>query len=367
MSAARSLLAAALLGGAVAATSVPAAAQPITRRDLVTDANVWLEAPPLPADYVEVRRGAIAVAYPRAMAPLAAPILDRAEEDERALRAQLGIESAPTIHVRVVPDIETLRALAPRAAPPPAYAVGVAYPTISLALVSVRQHDQGATPSLHKVFRHELAHVMLGLATNQAPVPRWFAEGLAIEQAAERTFERMERLAMASFTGGLVPWGRLDAGFSEEHGDVDVAYAQSADVVNWMIRLQGPARLPVLTMHLREGVAFEDAVRETWGRSLSGMEPAWRDDARLRFTLAPLWSGGFLGLAGTVLTFAAVLRRRRRAKRTLDQWAREDRARMRPRFAVISPGLSPLRVIRGGADENADGDGDEPSGRTTLH
>jgi hypothetical protein len=316
-----------------------AAAQPVSHRDVITAPGVWLDAPALPANYIEVRRGALVIAYPREMAPLAAPILDRAEQDERSLRAQLGVESAPTIRVRVVPDIAALRALAPRQAPPPDYAVGVAYPTISLALVSVRQHDQSATPAVQKVFRHELAHVMLGLATNHAPVPRWFAEGLAIEQAAERTLDRIERLAMASFSGGLIPWRTLDESFSQSHGEVDVAYAQSADMVNWLIRSQGPGRLPVLTMHLREGVPFEQAVRETWGRALAGMESSWRDDARMRFTLAPLWGGGFLGLAGAALTFAAVLRRRGRAKKTLARWEREDRRRAR--FMIVVPGLTP--------------------------
>lgn len=353
MSAAR---AAALALTLTALVPSAAAAQPVSHRDVIAPTGVWLEAPPLPADYVEVRRGEVSIAYPRAMAPLAAPIVERAESDARALRAQLGVESAPTLRVRVVPDIAALRALAPRNAPPPDYAVGVAYPTISLALVSVRQHDQSATPSVQKVFRHELAHVMLGLATNHAPVPRWFAEGLAIEQAAERTFERMERLAMASFSGGLIPWRTLDGSFSEGHGEVDVAYAQSADMVNWLIRMQGPARLPVLTMHLRAGVPFEGAVRETWGRTLAGMESEWRDDARTRFTLAPLWSGGFLGIAGAALTMAAVMRRRSRAKKTLARWDREERARSR--FMVIVPGLSSWRALRG----------DPPgAGGSTLH
>lgn len=337
-----------------------ALAQPVSHRDVIVAPGTWLEAPSLPGDYVESRRGAIVVAYPRAMAPLAAPILDRASADERALRRQLGVESAPTIHVRLVPDIAALRALAPPQAPPPEYAVGVAYPTISLALVSMRQHDESATPAPQKVFRHELAHVMLGLATNHAPVPRWFAEGLAIEQAAERTFDRMERLAMASFSGGLIPWRRLDAGFSEGRGEVDVAYAQSADMVNWMIRLQGPERLGVLTMHLREGVSFEQAVRETWGRTLAGMEPSWRDDAHTRFTLAPLWSGGFLGLAGSALTLAAVFRRRRRARQTLARWEREERNRSR--FLVIVPGLSPLGSLH---PHEGDPRGSLPPG--TLH
>lgn len=371
MSRARSWLSGALLAGALAATSASAAAQPITRRDLVTDTGVWLEAPALPADYVEVRRGAVAIAYPRAMAPLAAPIVDRAERDQRALASQLGMEHTPTIHVRVVPDIATLRALAPRNAPPPAYAVGVAYPTISLALVSVRQHDQGATPQVQKVFRHELAHVMLGIATNHAPVPRWFAEGLAIEQAGERTFERMERLAMASFNNALVPWRTLDAGFYDEHGDVDVAYAESADAVNWLIRLQGPSRLGVLSMHLRSGVPFEQAARETWGRPLSGLESEWREDARMRFTLAPLWSGGLFGVAGTALTIAAAFRRRRRAKTTLARWEREERARARPRFVVISPGLAPWRVVDPSAPADNDTSDDAVDAasphRRTLH
>lgn len=69
------------------------------------------------------------------------------------------------------------------------------------------------------------------------------------------------------------------------------------------------------------------------------MELSWRDDARVRFTLAPLWGGGSLGLAGATLTLAAALRRRGRAKKTLARWEREDRRRAR--FMIVVPGLTP--------------------------
>jgi len=47
------------------------------------------------------------------------------------------------------------------------------------------------------------------------------------------------------------------------------------------------------------------------------------------------------GLAALVLTLAAVLRRRKRASKTLARWEREERNRAR--FLVIVPGLTPLQ------------------------
>ena len=57
--------------------------------------------------------------------------------------------------------------LAPTGAPPPAYAVGVAYPALRLILLSMVTPDKWLPPDLDAVYTHELSHVALHEAVGE--------------------------------------------------------------------------------------------------------------------------------------------------------------------------------------------------------
>lgn len=322
--------------GAQQSTSVRAA------RDAVdAPTGTDLHIPPLPGHYVRVHRGALTIAYPPSIETQVRSTLDRAERDARAVAAQLGLGALPPIEVRLVPDPDTMRSLAPAEAPPPTYAVGVAYPALRLTLVSASAPASWEAADMPRVLRHELAHLLLAIATRDAPVPRWFSEGVAIEQASEHSFERFKTLAIASFTRALLPLARLDNAFNEGPDRVEVAYAESADFVAYLMRVQGTGRFPVLIAHLREGVPFEEALRRTYDKSIRQLENEWREELETRFLTAPLWAGGsLLWLGGAALLVAAVLRHRRRSKATLARWAREEAALEQVRLLVVTPGAT---------------------------
>jgi hypothetical protein len=223
-----------------------------------------LRAPPVPADYVREQHGALSISYPRAIASQLRNALAHAEPDARTVGAQLGLTALPPLDVRLVPDPDTMRRLAPEEAPPPAYAVGVAYPSIGLALVSASEPRTWQAPDMRQVLRHELSHVLLAAATNHAPIPRWFSEGVAVHQAGEHSYERFRTLAVASFTRGIVPFDDLDAAFSQGPDRVDVAYAESADFVAYLTRSGDTFRFTVLLQHLRQGLPLDRAFRETY-------------------------------------------------------------------------------------------------------
>lgn len=348
-------------------------------RDLVDGANVTLTVPELPRDYVTERRGPLEISFPTRLRPLVSSSLARAEQDARALAAQFSLATIPTLRVRLVGDPGAMRALAPAEAPPPAYAVGVAYPAVRLALVSATAPSTWEASDMPRVLRHELSHLLLAEATHHAAIPRWLAEGIAVEQAGEHSFERFQELAVASFTGRVVPLRRLDAGFSDTPSQVNAAYAQSADFVGWLVRKDGVGRFGILLAHLREAMTFEDAFRETYGASLTHVEEEWRHDMDGRFALAPLWAGtGIAWGLGAVLLLAATVRRRLRAKATIARWDREEKARedrlkalFAPRVVVFTPGLGALQP-RPSNDNSAPDESDLPritleGERHTLH
>lgn len=309
-----------------------------TARDLVTESpdGAPLTIPPLPPGYLVERRAGATIAYPPTLAPALRATLANVDRDLASLKEQFGLRAMPPVEIRLVPDPDTMRQLAPPQAPPPAYAVGVAYPSLRLTLVSASAPRTWQASDVRRVLRHELSHLLLAIATNNAPLPRWFSEGVAIEQAAEHSFERFEELARASVFRSLIPLVELDQAFDERGGRVDLAYAQSADFVGWLLKKDGPTRLGVFAEQLRAGHAFDEGVRRTWGMSLHYAEVTWKDDVASRHLLLPFVLGtGVLWGGSALLLVVAFVRARRRGRRILERWATED-ARADARAAVLS-------------------------------
>ena len=200
-----------------------------------------------------------------------------------------------------------------------------------------------------QVLRHELSHLLLAEATGHAALPRWFAEGIAVQQSDEHTFERFQELASASWTGRVLPLARLDEGFVEGPDAVNVAYAQSADFMGWLVRREGAARFAVMLEHVRDGSSLDDALRETYGVGLTPLEQQWKLDLSDRVAFAPIWAGtGLVSVLGALFVVVAMVRRWRRNKAIRAKWDREERAaRSRWLFAARPS----LRLIKGGDDD----------------
>jgi hypothetical protein len=306
-----------------------------------------LTLPPLPDGYTTERRGPLVISYPRALRDVVDGALQRAERDARNLAQQFGLRSIPELTVRLVADPDEMRRLAPREVPPPDYAVGVAYPPARVALVSATAPRTRTASNMGQVLRHELSHLLLAEAAGSATVPRWLSEGVAVQQSEEHTYERFQELASAHWTRRLLPLARLDEGFVEGPDTVNVAYAQSADFVAWIIRRDGVTRFGLLLGHLREGLTLDEAVHETYDATLERIEQDWRSDLDGRMSFAPLWAGtGFLSIAGAVFVVVAMVKRYRRNRHILAKWDREERAVERARRWALFGGRPPLRLVR---------------------
>jgi hypothetical protein len=334
---------AALVAMLLALLVAPRAAQ--AQRDLVTEAPPGgVTVPALPGDYVTERHGPLRIAFPRALRPVFAGALDRAERDARAVAGQLGVTTIPDLDVRLVGDVEAMRRLAPREIPPPAYAVGVAYPMVRLVLVSATAPVTREAAKTAQVLRHELSHLLFAEASGHRPLPRWLTEGIAVHQSDENTFERFQELATGSWSQRLLPLARLDEGFSDGPSGVSLAYAQAADFTGYLLRKEGAPRFAVMLGHVREGAALDDAARETWGSDLARLEEDWRRDLGERMAFAPLWAGtGLLSLAGAAFVVVALVKRWRRNRTVLARWEREERTARAARWALW--GRPSLRLV----------------------
>jgi hypothetical protein len=284
-----------------------------------------LELPHLPVDFETRDGGWIHLAYPKELSHWVTPLLDEAITFRELARARLGADVRKKVHVRLGADPAQMAELAPIDAPYPKYAVGVAYSRAGLVLLTEEPLHPASDHDLLAVLRHELAHVALHDAVGGRHVPLWFNEGVAIHLARENAFARTRTLWTATVSGNLISLRDLDQRFPSDIVGTPLAYAQSADVVRFLLRQQDEERFSLLVRRVARGQSFDRALYDSYGLDLYGLELQWQQDVNSRYSLWPiLLSGSMVWAGAVVLVVVAWRRNRRRMRITLARWAREE-------------------------------------------
>lgn len=284
--------------------------------------------PAPPDDYVTEDRGKVTWTFPSAATSEARELQEAFADAWKRVEDDLGEDVDDTLVIRIGRDPEEMKALAPVGHPPPDYASGVAYPPFGVILLTLTAPETWERPDMEAVLTHELSHIALYRAVGGHPVPRWFSEGLAIYQAGEFSLDRAKTLWSAVVAGNVVSLDRISGRFPSHPHRVNVAYAESADMVAFMRRDNFDTRsFRILIRHLREGMEFEEAVRESYDATLPSLEREWRETLQERFQTLPLIvTGGGLWVLVSLFVVVAWIRKKRRDRRRLDEWAEQEAA-----------------------------------------
>lgn len=307
--------------------------------------------PARPADFQRIERGWLTLELPASVGDRAEGLVREAQEFRNGLSGEFGQAILERVLVRVARTPDQMTELAPADAPPPAYAAGVAYPSVHLAILALQAPGTWEAPDLTELLRHELAHVALYDAVAGHHVPRWFDEGLAIHESGELPWARRVALADASLGNHLLPFAELDCGFPSDCYDVNVAYAESADFVSFLLGAADRARFGLLVERVRAGAAFDRALEDAYGTDIRKLEYEWRTELGRRFGIIPaLTGGGLLWVLIVGLAAAAWIKRRRRAKEKLARWAVEE-AEMEAALAAADRARAEKTPVGPGEDE----------------
>lgn len=340
--------------------------------------------PAAPADYMSESVGNVTWDFPRQAESEARDLIAAWRPAWDRIESDLGESLDSTMRIRIARNAAEMHALAPVGAPPPEYAAGVAYPAMGLILLTFTAPQGVEPPNIQKVLVHELSHVALHRAVNGNPVPRWFTEGLAIHQAGELSFERAKVLMRATYSSQRIPLSELSQRFPTRAYDVDLAYAESADIVRFLLDdPRGTAKLRRLIHGLRSGLDFAEALEDAYYMRPAQLESEWIADLSSRNRMFPVLVGGSVAWAVAALLLPmAYVRRRRRAREKLAAMAKretEERAerlrelletlRARQSVWVVAPdGLSAAPIAFGSKQDSQDSQdvaeeserGDEP-------
>ena len=284
-----------------------------------------LKLPPPPDHFLNYDGGWFQLYYPPAERERVQPLINDADATRHDLRTRLGQNVLDTVRVYVARTPGEMSGYAPEGAPFPEYAVGVAYPSIGLVLLTLRPVHPNDRLELGETFAHELAHVALHDAVQGKHVPRWFDEGFAVYASGESSFNRLQTLWTSTLANTLVPLSSLDRGFSGEETQAAIAYAESADVLRYLLRQQDRHRFAAMIDKIRAGRSFDVAMEAAYATDTASLEYEWREDVAKRYSFWPVLLSGTVVWVGIMGLFVLGWRRKRtRSRATLARWAKEE-------------------------------------------
>lgn len=185
--------------------------------------------------------------------------------------------------------------------------------------------------TLGSTLKHELCHLLLHHYIDRQRLPKWLDEGIC-QWASDGIVEVImgsdrSVLARAGLRGKYFPMRVLDTRFPGDKASLQLAYAQSKSFVNYISREFGRDGVLHLLNNLKYGLAFEDAIAESFSISFERMEKEWLDNIRKKntwFTYLAIHIYEFLFLFGAVILVIgfvrAMLKKRRYRDMDEDDW-----------------------------------------------
>ncbi|MCB9664831.1 MAG: hypothetical protein H6732_12020, partial [Alphaproteobacteria bacterium] len=253
-------------------------------------------------------------------------LADHTEAALPRLAAELGVTVGGHVQLFLARSAEDFRVLQP--GQPPPWADGTAYPSLGAVFLRHPSLRGGLPRPLEQVLDHELVHVLLGRAFAPQRPPHWLQEGVAQVLAGEAGPETTARLSRALRGSSPISLASLAGGFPSDAGRAELAYAQTADLVQWLRVEHGEDAVRRLVASVRGGADLGGALHALTGQGLDEVDAAWKQRvvSRLPVWTAPDQLEAFLFAGGGLLILGVGFARRRGIRRRLATWQEERTA-----------------------------------------
>jgi hypothetical protein len=157
----------------------------------------------------------------------------------------------------------------------PSWTGGQAFPEENIVIIGISpsELDWGK-----RAIVHELTHVLVGHLTFSClgDVPTWLNEGLAVYSEGPLDGASQDQLGQAIRDDTLLSVRSLSGGFSEVSDKAYLSYSESYSLVKFLIETYGQDKMTSLLVSLRNGLTVDDALKQTYGFDIDGLEDGWR-------------------------------------------------------------------------------------------
>lgn len=141
---------------------------------------------------------------------------------------------------------------------------------------------RGQEHFLDSILPHEISHLILHDFMGKSQAPVWFDEGIAQLEERGKIDEHRQVMAQLVSLDRTIPLESLENFNLKEVTDdrqVEIFYAESLYIVDFLIKTYGKAAFQKLCRQLRDGRTFEEALKSAYYPtigSMSGLQDKWR-------------------------------------------------------------------------------------------
>lgn len=185
---------------------------------------------------------------------------------------QSGLKAEAPIDIYIYADTDDLK---DAILYEPSWTGGQAFPDQDIVIIGISQSDLDWG---RDAIVHELTHVLVGHLTFSClgDVPTWLNEGLAVYSEGELDSSSQQQLEDAIRDDTLLTVRSLSGSFSEVSDKAYLSYSQSYSITKFLIETYGQDKMTTLLLWLRDGMTVDDALIQTYGFDIDGLEDAWR-------------------------------------------------------------------------------------------
>ncbi len=128
------------------------------------------------------------------------------------------------------------------------------------------------------VVAHELTHLVIHQLTSNPynDLPTWLDEGLAMVSEGTLDAQFTSALSQARSKNALISVRSLASPFSAYAGESVLAYAESYEVVKYLIDTYGQKKMFELLSTFKQGSGYDDALNKVYGFDMDGLNARWR-------------------------------------------------------------------------------------------
>jgi len=152
---------------------------------------------------------------------------------------------------------------------------------------------------------HELTHLVIHQITDNPynSLPTWLDEGLAMYSQGPLDLQFTSVLSDARRKDDYISVRSLASPFSAFTASSLLAYAESREVVNYLINTYGEAKMFDLLNVFRQGSGYDDALKKVYGFDMDGLNAQWRATLvpAVVYVFPPVLGGLLAGLGAAVV------------------------------------------------------------------
>lgn len=154
---------------------------------------------------------------------------------------------------------------------------GVALPDYGLILIAISPYD--GEDWANAVIPHELAHLMIESNFSDCDsqrLPHWLNEGFATYSEGPVSLKYQVLVNEALQNDALPPLKQLRYSFPLKEKDAQLAYAQSVNIVDYLVQTYGMEKMTALIDSIRQGKTVDQAMRLLYGFNTDQLDQTWR-------------------------------------------------------------------------------------------